>query len=311
MDARPGTRQGGRTILNARAASIRSPRASRLSARHTGRLRTGPATCPPLPGVFPDQMASVVRDGAGGRELTMMRWGFPPPPGVPGNRAVTNIRDIGSVYWRAWMGPANRCLVLMLAFCEYAAGKSAVPHWFALGEDRPLFAFGGLWRPWTAVRGTKADPTEGEHELFAFLEGIASGVTQTRRCVNEPRTSPSPNVSGDCGTPKVCETHSVDRKTAFERPLREPSRERIITGLSSKFSNVCSGSGLALSGVIPAARPQDAHNALAEIERLPGIAAADMINTARCRRSGIGSTIKALALLLSLWGLVDGLSWIS
>jgi len=66
-----------------------------------------------------------------------------------------------------------------------------------------------------------------------------------------------------------------------------------------------------LSGVILAARPQDAHNALAKIEQLPGIAAADMINTARCRRSGIGSTIKALALLLSLWGLVDALSWIS
>ena len=42
-----------------------------------------------------------------------------------------------------------------------------MPHWFALGEDRPLFAFAGLWRPWTGVRGTKADPAE--NELFAFL----------------------------------------------------------------------------------------------------------------------------------------------
>jgi len=36
------------------------------------------------------------------------------------------------------------------------------------GEDRPLFAFAGLWRPWTGTRGTKADPAEGEHHLFAF-----------------------------------------------------------------------------------------------------------------------------------------------
>ena len=129
--------------------------------------RTG--NLPSLPGVFPDQMAPVVRNGAGGRELTTMRWGFPPPPGVPGNRAVTNIRNTGSGYWRAWMAPGNRCLVPVSAFCEYAAGKPAVPHWFALGEDRPLFAFAGLWRPWTGVRGTKADSAEGEHELFAFL----------------------------------------------------------------------------------------------------------------------------------------------
>jgi putative SOS response-associated peptidase YedK len=38
-----------------------------------------------------------------------------------------------------------------------------------MGEDRPLFAFAGLWRPWTGTRGTKAEPVEGAHELFAFL----------------------------------------------------------------------------------------------------------------------------------------------
>ena len=64
----------------------------------------------------------------------------------------------------------------------------------------------------------------------------------------------------------------MDGKTAFERPLPEPSRERITAGSSSKFNNVYFGSGLALSGVIPAARPQDAHDALAKIEQLPGIA---------------------------------------
>jgi hypothetical protein len=34
----------------------------------------------PLPAVFPDTMAPVVRTAADGiRELAMMRWGFPPP----------------------------------------------------------------------------------------------------------------------------------------------------------------------------------------------------------------------------------------
>lgn len=67
------------------------------------------------------------------------------------------------------MQPGYRCLVPVTAFSEYTSGKSAVPHWFALDEDRPLLAFAGLWRPWTGTRGTKADPVEGEHHLFAFL----------------------------------------------------------------------------------------------------------------------------------------------
>ena len=67
------------------------------------------------------------------------------------------------------MLPANRCLVPVTSFCDYAPGKRAVPHWFALERDRPLFAVAGLWRPWRGTRGTKADPAEGEHELFAFL----------------------------------------------------------------------------------------------------------------------------------------------
>jgi putative SOS response-associated peptidase YedK len=30
-------------------------------------------------------------------------------------------------------------------------------------------AFAGIWRPWKGVRGTKADPVEGEHLLYSFL----------------------------------------------------------------------------------------------------------------------------------------------
>ena len=138
--------------------------------------RTG--NLPPLTGIFPDQMAPVVRHGADGRELAMLRWGFPCPPNVPGNRPVTNIRNVNSSYWRAWMKPEYRCLVPATSFCEYTAGKPAVPTWFALSPDRPLFAFAGLWRPWTGTRGTKADPTEGEHHLFAFLTCMPNAAVE-------------------------------------------------------------------------------------------------------------------------------------
>ena len=144
--------------------------------------RTG--NLPPLPGIFPDQMAPVIRQGADGRELAMLRWGFPSPPGVPGNRPVTNIRNVGSSYWRAWMKPEYRCLVPATSFCEYTTGKPAVPTWFALGADRPLFAFAGLWRPWTGIRGIKADPAEGEHHLFAFL--TCAPTPSSDRCTLKP-----------------------------------------------------------------------------------------------------------------------------
>lgn len=35
---------------------------------------------PPLPAVFPDGLAPVVRIAAGDRELVTMRWGMPGPP---------------------------------------------------------------------------------------------------------------------------------------------------------------------------------------------------------------------------------------
>jgi putative SOS response-associated peptidase YedK len=54
-----------------------------------------------------------------------------------------------------------------------------VPHWFAPDDDRPLFAFAGIWRPWTGARGTKAAPIEGEHLLFSFLTTDANDVVRS------------------------------------------------------------------------------------------------------------------------------------
>jgi putative SOS response-associated peptidase YedK len=126
---------------------------------------------PPLPGIFPDQMAPVVmtRPSDGQRELTMMRWGFP-SPGAKGPPLVTNVRNTASLWWRSYLVQAQRCLVPVTSFCEYdhSSGK-AVPTWFALDETRPLFFFAGIWRSWQSTRGTKAKPVDGNHLLFSFL----------------------------------------------------------------------------------------------------------------------------------------------
>jgi putative SOS response-associated peptidase YedK len=41
--------------------------------------RDSAGNVPPLPAIFPDQMAPVIRNHDGERELIRMRWGFPLP----------------------------------------------------------------------------------------------------------------------------------------------------------------------------------------------------------------------------------------
>ena len=117
-----------------------------------------------FPGIFPDQLAPIVRNNADGeRELVMARWGMPGPLQF-GGQPVTNIRNVSSSHWRGWLSARNRCLVPATSFCEYADTKPRkTPTWFALSEDRPLFAFAGLWRRWRGVRGPKSAPVEGDH----------------------------------------------------------------------------------------------------------------------------------------------------
>jgi putative SOS response-associated peptidase YedK len=122
-------------------------------------------------------MAPIVRNGADGeRDLVMARWGMPGPPQF-GGAPITNIRNVGSPHWRGWLGKQNRCIVPATSFCEYADTKPRkTPKWFALGQDRPLFAFAGLWTPWRGVRGPKSAPVDGQHELFGFLTTEANAV---------------------------------------------------------------------------------------------------------------------------------------
>ena len=131
---------------------------------------------PSLPAVFPDQMAPIVRAADGARELVMARWGMPGPPRF-GAQPVTNIRNVKSPHWRRWLGAPSRCVVPATSFCEYADTKPRkTPIWFALGEDRPLFAFAGLWTSWKGVRGPKSAPVDGDHALFGFLTTEANAL---------------------------------------------------------------------------------------------------------------------------------------
>ena len=80
----------------------------------------------PMPGVFPDYPAPVVRNTERRTRNDMMRRGMPPPPRT-GGPPVTNIRNTSSPHWRGWLKPENRCLVPANSFAEYAPEPTRRP----------------------------------------------------------------------------------------------------------------------------------------------------------------------------------------
>jgi len=149
----------------------------------------------PMPGIYPDYPAPIVRTGSDGvRELALARWGMPSPSQLvleaAGRRAdrmrarggevdfvwllqmepdrgVTNVRNTSSRHWEPHLGKVSRCLVPFTSFSEFNrdAGGNI---WFALGEERPLAFFAGLWMPgWKGVR--KALTGLETIDLFGFL----------------------------------------------------------------------------------------------------------------------------------------------
>jgi putative SOS response-associated peptidase YedK len=101
--------------------------------------------------------------------------------GSQGGPPVTNTRNTSSPHWRGWLKPENRCLVPANSFAEYAPEpnpetKKKDVVWFALNEDRPLFAFAGIWTTFNGDRGTKSKPIPGPHQVYGFLTTSPNAV---------------------------------------------------------------------------------------------------------------------------------------
>jgi putative SOS response-associated peptidase YedK len=128
----------------------------------------------PMPAVFPDASAPIMRNGPDGRELVKARWGLPSPAfvlqGKSVDRGVTNVRNTKSPHWRRWLGPENRCIVPWTSFSEPEPLPDGTkpPAWFAFDDTRPLACFAGIWVPqWTSTRKVKEGPVTSD--LYAFL----------------------------------------------------------------------------------------------------------------------------------------------
>jgi putative SOS response-associated peptidase YedK len=144
-------------------------------------LRDQAGNLQPSLDVYPNYPAPVVRNAPDGtRELAMMQWGMPTPPAfVKGaDRGVTNIRNVTSPHWRRWLSSGSRCVVPFTSFAEPSPTKDEngkTPNvWFAIGSNRPLAFFAGIWTMWSGVRKAKDGP--GVFELYGFLTTTPNAV---------------------------------------------------------------------------------------------------------------------------------------
>lgn len=183
---------------------------------------------PALPAVYPDMMAPVIRIAPDGeRELTMMRWGFPPPPNL-GKAPVTNVRNLKSPYWRGWLKAEWRCLVPATSFCEWTDSRPKVTHWFALDETRPLFAFAGIWRLWTG----ECKGEIGEHRLFAFL------MTDSNNVVRPIHAKAMPVLLTTAQEWDAWLMGPIDQAIALQKPLPNDALRIVASGEKSDRATV-------------------------------------------------------------------------
>lgn len=179
----------GPEVTSGRMCNLYSMTRSRAEVARLFRISDNRMTAvAPQSAIFPGFTAPVVRQAAdGARELVNMSWGFVfTPADGKAWRRVTNVRDDKVLTSRFWKPSfeARRCLVPASSYCDPNGEKPASWYWFALkGDDeRPLFAFPGIWQRWNGP--LKKDGAPVEVDVYSFLTTEPNDLT---RSINHER----------------------------------------------------------------------------------------------------------------------------
>jgi putative SOS response-associated peptidase YedK len=202
----------------------------------------------PMPGVFLDYKAPIVRAGADGRELATARWGMPSSQHalmeatkkratkleakgkivdfkellrMEPDSGTTNIRNVKSRHWTRWLGVENRCVVPFNSFSEFNKAEGG-EIWFALDETRPLACFAGIWTKWTSVRKVKEGETT--NDLFAFL------TTQPNAQVGAIHPKAMPVILTTPDEVETWMTAPTDEALKLQRPLPDGALRIVARG---------------------------------------------------------------------------------